>query len=194
MPKIVYAPILEQAGFLKRKAAVAVEQWVYRLDGASQYWQLSEELPLPVGYSYEMDVLYDESNLSENDYLATGEGDADSPLFFINREFLNSGSAGRFSEPSVDGGDNKLPYDGAFHKVAVISTSNSATVGILGARFNYIRNCSGIIKMFIVRDSEGVVIHKIPLTNKSQGATQLATVGNVNATLINYTEDGWGEL
>ena len=37
----------------------------------------------------------------------------------------------------------------------------------------------------------GVLTNKIPLTNKSQGATQLATVGNVNAFMPNYTEAVW---
>lgn len=172
----------------------AQEQWVAQLDGATKCWQLSEEIPLPIGYSYEMDVLYEASNLSENDYLATGEGDTNSPLFFINREFLDSGSAGRLSTPSIDGGDNKLPYDGTFHTVSVTSLNNSASVGILGARFNYTRNSSGIICMFRVRNSSGVVIHEIPLTNKAQGATQLATVGSVNATMIDYTGDVWEQL
>ena len=176
---------------LVSKGVASAIEWVAQLDGAMQYWQLSEEIPLTQGSSYEMDVLYEASNLSENDYLATGEGDTNSPLFFVNREFLDSGSAGRLSAPSVDGGGNKLPYDGVFHTVSVTSISNSASVGILGARFDYTRNSSGIISMFRVRDSGGVVVNEIPLTNKAQGATQLATVGNVNATMINYTGDEW---
>ena len=170
-----------------------VKNYVAQLDG-TQYWQLSGEIPLPIGYSYEMDVLYEASNLSENDYLATGEGDTNSPLFFINREFLDTGSAGRLSTPSVDGGDNKLPYDGVFHTVSVISINNSASVGILGARFDYTRNSSGVISMFRVRNSSGVVINEIPLTNKTQGATQIATVGSVNATMVGYDDNVWRVL
>ena len=176
---------------LVSKGVASAIEWVAQLEGAMQYWQLSEEIPLPIGYSYEMDVLYEASNLSENDYLATGEGDTNSPLFFINREFLDTGSVGRLSNPSVDGGDNKLPYDNKFHTVVVTSASNSASVGILGARFNYTRTCSGIIMMFRVRDSNGVVVNEIPLTNKAQGANQLATVGNINAFMPNYTEAVW---
>lgn len=166
-------------------------EYVAQLDGLTKYWQLSEDIPLPVGYSYEIDILYDESNQSADDYLATGEGDTNSPLFFVNREFLSSGGAGELSEPVVDGVDNKLPYDGSFHTVSVTSLSNQASVGILGARFNYTRNSSGIIKMFRVLDSNGFVVNEIPLTNKTQGATQLATVGNVNATMVGYTGNEW---
>lgn len=176
---------------LVSKGVASAIKWVAQLDGAMQYWQLTEEIPLPLGYSYEMDVLYAPENTSTNDYIATGENNTDSPLFFINREFLNSGSAGRLSEPVVDGGDNKLPYDNKFHTIVITSLSSQATVGILGARFNYTRTCSGIIMMFRVRDSSGVVVNEIPLTNKAQGATQLATVGNVNAFMPNYTDAVW---
>lgn len=41
---------------------------------------------------------------------------------------------------------------------------------------------------------DSVIANSIPLTNKPQGATQLATVGNINATMINYTGDEWGQL
>ena len=36
--------------------------------------------------------------------------------------------------------------------------------------------------------------NEIPLTNRSQGATQLPTVGNVSATMVNYSEDVWEEI
>ena len=36
-----------------------------------------------------------------------------------------------------------------------------------------------------------VITYKMPLANKPQGATQLATVGNVNATMANYSSDVW---
>lgn len=165
--------------------------WVAQLDGATQYWQLSEEIPLPIGYSYEIDVLYESSNQSSGDYLATGEGDTFYPLFFVNREFLSTGSSGNLEDPIVDGIDNMLPYDNEFHTVMIKSNSSIAGLGILGARFNYVRNCSGIIKMLRVKDQNGTVVNEIPLTNKDQGATQLATVGAVNATMANYTEAVW---
>lgn len=40
---------------------------------------------------------------------------------------------------------------------------------------------------------DDVLINEIPLTNKAQGATQLATTGSVSATLTNYTENVWFE-
>jgi hypothetical protein len=39
--------------------------------------------------------------------------------------------------------------------------------------------------------NSGVLAHHIPLNNKSQGANQLATVGNVNADIFSYNASGW---
>ncbi|TMP48709.1 hypothetical protein [Pseudoalteromonas sp. S1688] len=192
MPKIVYAPILEQAGFLKRKAAVVVEQWVAQLDGATQYWQLSEEISVPDGGSIELDLMYDSANQSEVEYVLTSELNTDTSLFFTSREVLSVGPSGYIPGILVDGVSAvTLPYDDTFHTIKCIASGGLTKVGILASRFNYTRTSSGTIKMFRVRDSNGVVVNEIPLTNKAQGATQLATVGNVNAFMPNYTDAVW---
>lgn len=166
--------------------------WVAQPDGATQYWQLSDEIPIPNGGSIEFDLLYEASNQSATDYIITSEGSSDTALFFTARELLRSGSSGYISDIIVDNVNTEvLPYDNKFHTIKCVVSGNLAKVGVLGARFNYERNCSGIIKMFRVKDQSGTVINEIPLTNKSQGATQLATVGSVNATMANYTEAVW---
>lgn len=40
----------------------------------------------------------------------------------------------------------------------------------------------------------GTLLHEIALTNKDQGAIQLAATGSVNATMINYNISAWGAL
>ena len=188
----LYSPILEQAGFLKRKAADVVEQWVAQLDGATQYWQLSEEISVPNGGSIELDLMYDSANQSAIEYVLVSANNSDTSLFFTSREFLKAGSSGYISDVLVDGVSAIiLPYDNAFHTIKCIISGNLASVGILGARFSYERNCSGAIRSFRVRGADGLIINEIPLTNKSQGATQLATVGNINAFMPNYTEAVW---
>ena len=37
----------------------------------------------------------------------------------------------------------------------------------------------------------GTIINEIPLTNRNQGSTQLATIGDVNAFMTDYAEDVW---
>jgi len=168
---------------------------VARLDGATQYWQLSEEISVPSGGSIELDLMYDSANQSEIEYVLTSELNSDTSLFFTSKEALRAGSSGYISDVLVDGVSAvTLPYDDTFHTIKCIISGDLASVGILGARFNYTRNSSGVIKSFRVRDDSGLVINEIPLTNKAQGATQLATVGSVNATMINYTGDEWEPL
>ena len=191
---ILHAPILEQAGFSLGSSSV-VKSYVYRLDGLTNYFQLSEEIPVPDGGSIELDLMYDSENQSVDEYVLTSEGSSDTALFFTSREVVQEGASGYISDALVDGEvTDILPYDNAFHAIKCIASGGLAKVGILGARFNYTRTSSGIIKLFRVRDSSGTIIHEIPLTNKAQGATQLPTIGSVSATIINYTESGWEEV
>lgn len=173
----------------------ATEQWAAKLDGATKCWQLSGEMPVPSGGSGELDLMYDSTNQSEIEYVLTGESNSDTSLFFTSREALKAGSSGYISDVLVDGVSTvELPYDSTFHTIKCIISGSLSSVGILGARFDYTRSSSAAIKGFRVRDENGSVINEIPLTNKAQGATQLATVGNVNATMINYTGDEWEQL
>ena len=170
------------------------KNYVYRLDGLTKYYQLSEEIPIPDGGSIELDLMYDSENQSTDEYVFTGENSSDTALFFTERERLRTGPSGYISEILVDGEvTDALPYDDAFHTIKCIASGGLTKVGILAARFSYTRTSSGVIKLFRVRDSGGAVINEIPLTNKDQGATQLPTVGNVSATIINYT-DTWEEV
>lgn len=167
-------------------------EWVAQPDGATQYWQLTEEIQIPDGGSIELDLLYDSTNQSSVEYILTSEGNSDTSLFFTARELLRSGSSGYISDIIVDNVNTEaLPYDSNFHTIKCVVSGNLAKVGVLGARFSYERNCSGIIKMFTVKDQNGTVINEIPLTNKTQGATQIATVGSVNAFMPNYTDAVW---
>ena len=73
--------------------------------------------------------------------------------------------------------------------VEVGGTKNIETLLSLGAS-NLLQ--AAIYDFKVTRD--GVIVNEIPLANKAQGATQIATVGSVNATMINYTPDVWEEV
>ena len=187
---ILHAPILEQAGFVATGGKPV--NYFAQLNGVDQYWELSEEIPIPDGGSIELDLMYDSENQSEINYVLTSDASSDTSLFFASREVLSAGSSGYISDILVDGVSTvTLPYDDTFHTIKCVVSTGLAKVGILGARFDYTRNSSGSIRMFRVRDAGGVVINEIPLTNKAQGATQIATVGSVNATMGNYNESVW---
>ena len=153
----LYSPILEQAGFLKRKAAVVVEQWVAQLDGAMQSWQLT------------------------------------APISLVTAESLNFRVKAAFGTPML----NDQPIDSNITPIPSggDNTIIAATVG--AEALSYITSRAGsslflslaVYNFRVIRS--GVVIHEIPLTNKAQGATQLATVGNINAFMPNYTDAVW---
>lgn len=200
----LYSPILEQAGFLKRKAADA-EQWVAQLDGAMQSWILSEPITMPPNVDYEIGFYasralndtnllyifgYSLGNVNRQHRLALSEGVPQKAygMGFIGDDFNFNGD-GQFT----------LTHDGTsritsiyFNTSADVFNDQAITIDRLmgpwmGVDSGYL---NGYVRDFYVKVG-GVEILRIPLTNKSQGATQLATVGNVNAFMPNYTDAVW---
>lgn len=187
-------PTLEKVAF-GTLSDVIVEQWVARLDGATQYWVFDVPVAVPLGGSVEIDLLYDPNTAIDNDYILCSETSTSTSSFFLSRETIGVGSSGIISEYTIDDQEsNNFPYDNSFHTIKYIFDNDLGRVKFLGARFNIQQLSRGIFKNFRVKDGVGNIVNEIPLTNKAQGATQLATVGNVNATMINYTNDVWEPL
>ncbi len=170
--------------------------YVARLDGVSQYWRFSEAIGMPIGYSLSFELYRPISSSGRDDYLLSNESDTSTALVYGGGERIFVGSSGYLQNLQIDGDGNSnfLPPDDSFHNVSVESNNNLTSVINIGARFNIERLLLGFVKNIIVRDSNGVIVNEIPLTNRAQGATQLPTVGNVSATMIGYTGDEWEEL
>ena len=186
MPKIVYAPILEQAGFLKRKAAVVVEQWVAQLDGAAQYWELTESLTLVNGYSLEFECV----GSHEGGVLIS------TASFGLQFRLIN----GIYEFFGCDAEINGIPatsgvtaYDGAGITSFKLTVTTARPLGTLLSKATSFLSASAM-RNFKMKNADCIVINEIPLTNKAQGATQIATVGNVNATMVNFSTDVWEEI
>jgi len=188
MPKIVYAPILEQAGFLKRKAADVVEQWVAQLDGVIQHWQLTSAIELQVGGRVEIELyrlnnyfkLFDSTSDRFDVTVFNGAiTERNDCIIYVNGALTN-----QVQSSSVE-------YAIVLEREASVQDETRKEISIIGARFNSVEFLHGYVKNFRVYNSLGVLTNEIHLTNKAQGATQLATVGNVNAFMPNYTEAVW---
>jgi len=195
MPKIVYAPILEQAGFLKRKAADVVEQWVAQLDGAMQSWQLTESINLIAGDKVRFK--YKSSTTASSSIKAFYSRDTNYfPLVSLRSDGAYTVNAGAIKIDGVDYQEGEqAPIDGEYHEIEHTLTTN-ASISLLGAGWISFSEKttlwhldSALLNFEVERASE--IIHQIPLTNKSQGATQLATVGDINAFMPNYTDAVW---
>lgn len=211
MPKIVYAPILEQAGFLKRKAADAVEQWVAQLDGAMQFWQLTAPIKLDAaGFVFEFDYFVTPEDvingLFSNDsglgrfsaYERIASGRLATFYYETVSGTLNSTLLGNVAEGDIGLKTFRFEKIGNDLTVSAGGKSTTATsnefaddfiVKFLGSASSL--KAGGYFKNLRVYNSIGVLTNEIPLTNKAQGATQLATVGNVNAFMPNFTNAVW---
>ena len=188
---ILHAPILEQAGFsIGGVAPEPAINYVARLEPvAGQYWQLSE--PIPINEGYEIYFTFVNNGYQSSSYLLCSNDNTDTGLFTnpSDGRLLTSGNTSITID--VDGmGNNVETYDGLPHEIT-IEVLGGGSFQKLASRFNGVRTLSGWIKSLVVRDELGNVVNEIPLTNKEQGATQLATVGDVNAFMPNYSSDVW---
>lgn len=208
----LYSPILEQAGFLKRKTAVVVEQWVAQTDGAMQFWQLSKPIELPENSSFKV-TIYVQGG--EDAYEGLIENSKTSHTWIRLLPSSQSSNLQGYDGNLYFGGvlqSELLIRDSLFHKVSFIREVDKLSIQIddrapevarssgAGAAWAFDRlgkfsstYFNGAIHSFEV-ELEGEVIVFIPLNNISQGATQLATVGNVNAFMPNYTNAVWRKL
>lgn len=163
-------------------------EWVAQLDGALQYWQLTSPI-----------------NLEITDEVTFYAGKEAEPA--TSKQWFASGSKLRVNVQANNkieevGGDlyldgdlitnyvTEFPIDGLQHTLNYIITSQDIVLSNLGASENGFEKLAGYISKLTVKRN-GIVINEIPLTNKAQGANQLATVGNVNAFMPNYTEAVW---
>lgn len=167
-----------------------VINYVARLDGVSQYWQLSEGITLELG------------DLVEFEFVSVGDNtnsfvidSTDRSSFIFNKDStVQRSSALGFMDINGERVQNlatPFPSEGVVNIVSIRMDVSVATIDFIGCEYREDRGYfSGLFRNFKVIRGGGV-IHQIPLTNKAQGATQLATVGNVNATMPNYTPDVW---
>ena len=163
--------------------------YVARLNGADQYWQLSGPINVEnddrIGISFIGGVItnsYARFFASDNNSFSV-DANIDGATFRVSSGVSTlDGAIINTGEPIPTVGKHDI----------ILETANAGVLNTLG-EFNGSRfNNLPLYSFFIERN--GTVIHQIPLTNKAQGATQLATVGNVNATMVNYDESVWEQI
>ena len=179
--------------WLEAVKSTPVANYVARLDGATQYWLLSSPIDAPLGGRIEIDINYLANSTADDDYLFCSSTNTTTAMFQTGLSEYGVGSSGQLSgDFTVDGvRTNAVPYDNVFRTISVDSTGFDTEIAVIGARFNFIRTTEAALKNFRVYDASGVLINEITLTNREQGATQLATIGSINAFMPNYTPDVW---
>lgn len=200
---ILHAPILEQAGFVE--SAKAVVNYVARLDGATKSWQLTSPITIPA--STDCAIRF-KINGSRDNYEGIFRSADSSDWLRFTPESIGTNLQGNISGSFVGG----VPYSALMIRSGQERSftlrreagrfyadidEQSFTLSLISGQFLIDVLCefgggyfAGYISNFEV-EIDGVITNSIPLTNKSQGATQIATVGSVNATMLNYTGDEW---
>lgn len=197
-------PTLEKVAF---GTFSGVKNYVYRLDGLTKYYQLSDPITIPA--STDCAIRF-KINGSRDNYEGIFRSADSSDWLRFTPESIGSNLQGNVAGSFLGG----VPYSslmirsgqersftlrreaGRFYadideqSFSLQVISGQFSIGVLcefgGGYF------AGYISDFEV-EINGVITNQIPLTNKTQGATQLPTVGNVSATIINYT-DTWEEV
>lgn len=161
--------------------------YVARLAG-TQYWQLSAPISLQMGDIISFGVLGFQNTgtfkrfFGSNDFtfsLDTG-GDGDK---FRLKSVLSATING---VPIIS--DLTLIPEAGLNSVSLEVGTTTAIETLLSLGSSNLLKAA-IYDFKVVRGD--IVIHEIPLTNEAQGATQLATAGNVNATMVGYIPDVW---
>lgn len=204
MNRVFTKKILRKKLLFNKTKLVKPVDWISELDGAAQFWQLSDPVVINDTDDYEIgiilsrkdfDLVYLFSNYlgSENnsDRLAFSNGDPQRPYGMgfeaASVNFLVTGTDKFIAKRkngvvtlSFLGSDVSRYYSGGFSFDRIGSPWNTADAGYI----------TGYVKDFYVKINE-VEVLRIPLTNKAQGATQLPTVGNISAFMPNYTDAVW---
>jgi len=207
MPAI-YSPEMAMAGFGMLGDIVPAINYVARLDGATQYWQLSEDITIPESTPFRIKIQAELdrdntrhvfSNYKADDFRLISVSQLSAAQLFVG------GNSGFYSNlnPSEVVSTVEVVGDGSSYVVIIdgAAASSALQVGVItfnsiGGKWGATTNAMiglGVHSNLSVEINHALT-HEIPLTNKAQGATQLATVGNVNATMVNYTEAVWEEV
>ena len=176
-------PTLDDVSF---GTASGAKSYVYRLNGVDQYIQFSEDLTLSNGQIMAFECI----GTHDGGVLISTES------FGLQFRLLN----GIYEFFGCDAEINGVPatsgvtvYDGAEITSFKITVTTARPLGTLASKGTLFLSASAI-RNFKREESNGTVINEIPLTNKTQGATQLPTIGSVSATIVGYNENDWEEV
>lgn len=203
---ILYAPILEQAGFISSRSEPVVN-YVARLSD-SKYWSLSSQITVPTNADFKFSA---RGVFSANGFYFVATKDTETGRLAISGDsrnvYFNSSNLGALSLSDfsllTDGLDHELSFvrEGAEAVVLVDGvevkrntwSNDEFTIDSIASRWGGVTTIPYLedyVYNFTV-EVDGVVTNEIKLTNKEQGATQSPSVGSISATLIGYTGNEW---
>lgn len=184
-------------------------RYMPRLDGGAQFWLFSRPLSVTENENYKM-TFYIKGDRDKFEGIFEGVN-----TWFRLMDQNNVNFFQHFGQLSVSNvtstalaSNNVNPRDGNLNKLTLIrdagvtySQINDGEIYLEGSGFTGAFEISALGKYsssyfsgFIFGfefEIDGVLTNSIPLTNKEQGAVQLPTVGDITATMANYTPLVW---
>lgn len=163
-----------------------------KLDGVNNRWVLSSSILLTPSNKVKFKFKADSSTIansyrrflgSENYGLSVDTGNSAD-------KFRLTGCTATLDGVPISNSNTPIPIDGLEHELVISPTVTESIEVIAGLNGRDDRNVAVTLYDFEVLSGD-VITNQIPLTNKEQGANQLATIGTVNATLDGYSESVW---
>lgn len=190
-------------------ATLVVQSYVYRMDGLTQYATLSSPISVPTGAPFELEFYFNAIGNAFNPVMSDSTTGSNFMRTLLNAGGLQALIGGNYYSPATnlnDIGRRRLNFvhavgNGKWYLDGVeISSRNDSTISavvisqlakqgadsaVLNGDISKLRLWTGGNK------TTGTLANSVQMNNKAQGANQLATVGGVNATIVNYNAAGW---
>lgn len=173
---------------------LGVTSYAFKLDGVTQYYQLSDQISLGVGDLLKVRFRAPTQLTTGRRYIFSLDADYGTVLYLnTNGTFGVSQGAAYLDSSLIDGG-TMYPLDGGIHEV-YLDCNSAFHTSIVGAQWTVYgssttRQFKGeLLDLSLVVN--GVTELLIPLNNKQQGSIQLPTIGTVSASILNYNPAGW---
>jgi hypothetical protein len=167
-------------------AVLSVTSYAYQFDGVTQYASLSSSVALIVGDKVSVTVGFGGATSSFRTIFDSESSSSRTVLRTLGGVWDIIG--GTLKVDGVDRVSGDVAPLSGFHLIEFTSLG-TGNVKYVGNNFAF--SAYGEFKIYNLNITRAAGNVLLPLNNKSQGANQLATVGGISATIVNYNADGW---
>lgn len=192
---------------ISNNATITVISYYYQLDG--EFVRLSSVINTAANQDFEYSVLTTPQS-GKTVYMLGNESDFYSRLRILSDGSVSVRSKQRdmFSLPAGTFTRFNLESEFSLSRVGTLATlklhnstytataiaTDTLEIGVIGKNESQPGGISSALKFKVWKGgnrSTGTLSNSIALNNKGQGASQLASTGSVNATIVNYNAASW---
>jgi len=171
-------------------AILGVTSYAFKLDGLSQYFSMDTPINLAVGDKTIFKFKAAASNGATRVLFCNAENTDIYKVYLLggtNIQGINGLHTTKLDGVTISN-NHVMPTDGNIHEIE-FTHLNNGNIKIIGA--TPVPSAFSNQSFFDLRFIRAAGNITIPLNNKSQGSSQLATIGSRIANIINYNPAGW---